>query len=110
MDLSKPFDTVNHDLLISKLVTYGFSHSSLDLMLSCLKNRSQRVNVNNTFSSWEEIIARAPQGSILGPLLFNIFINVIFLFENKAFLGNYADENILFAFGSNPEETITHLR
>ena len=79
-------------------------------MLSYLKNRSQRVNVNNTFSSWEEIIARAPKGSILGPLLFNIFINVIFLFENKVFLSNYADEDVLFVFGSNSEETKTHLR
>ena len=73
-------------------------------MLSYLKNRSHRVNINNNFSTWEEIIAGAPQGSILGLLLFNIFINHIFYFEDKSYLSNYADDNVLYAFGSNMTE------
>ena len=104
MDLSKAFDTINHDLLLAKLKAYGFSHNALVFMLSYLKNRSQRVNINNNFSKWEEIIAGIPQGSILGPLLFNIFINDIFYFEDKSYLSNYADENVLYAFGSNMTE------
>ena len=96
-------------MLIGKLAAYGFSHKPVDLKLSYLKNRSQRVNVNNTFSSWEEIITGVSQGSTLGPWLFNIFINNVFLFENKAFLSNYTDNNVLYAFGSKHEKIKTHL-
>ena len=56
MDLSKAFDTINHDLLIAKLEAYGFFRSALSYTTSYLKHRSQRVSVNSTFSSWEEII------------------------------------------------------
>ena len=104
MDLSKAFDTINHDLLLAKLKAYGFSHNALAFMLSYLKNRSHRVNINNNFSTWEEIIAGTLQGSLLGSLLFNIFINDIFYFEDKSYLSNYADDNVLYAFGSNITE------
>ena len=78
-------------------------------MLSYSKNRSQRVSINSSFSIWEEIAAGVPQESILGPLLFNIFLNDIFYFENRAFLSNYADDNALYAFSSNIEEAIQNL-
>ena len=104
MDLSKAFDTTNHDLLLAKLKAYQFSHNTLAFMLSYLKTRSHRVNINNNFSTWEEIIAGVPQGSILGPLLFNIFVNDFFYFEDKSYLSNYADDNVLYAFGSNMTE------
>ena len=86
MDLSKAFDTINHGLLIAKLEVYGFSNNALLFMLNYLKNRSQRVSINSSFSTWEEIIAGLPQGSILEPLLFNIFLNDIFYFQNRSFL------------------------
>ena len=108
MDLSKAFDTINHDLLIAKLEAYGFSTNALLFMLSYPKSRSQRVSINSSFSTWEEIIAGVPQGSILGPLL-NIFLNDIFYFENRAFISNYADDNVLYAFGSNLEEVKQNL-
>ena len=104
MDLSKAFDTINHDLLLAKLKAYGFSYNALAFMLSYLKNRSHRVSINNNFSTWEEIIVGVRQGSILGSLLFNIFINDIFYFEDKSYLSNYADDNVLYAFGSNLTE------
>ena len=93
MDLSKVFDTLNHNLLIAKLGVYGFERDSLSFMKSYLKDRQQRVRVNNNFSSWEKIIAGVPQGSILGPLLFNIFINGLFVFVSSSNLSNYADDN-----------------
>ena len=60
MDLSKAFDTINHDLLITKLEAYGFSTNALLFMLSYLQKRSQRVSINSSFSTWEEIIAGVP--------------------------------------------------
>ena len=109
MDLSKAFVTINHDLLIAKLKAYGFSYNALSFMLSYLKNRSPRVSINGSFSTWEEIIAGVPQGSILGHLLFNIFLDDIFYFENRSYLSNYADDNVLYAFGSNLEEVKQNL-
>ena len=103
MDLSKAFDTISHDLLLAKLKAYGFSHNVLAFMINYLKNRSHRANINSNFSTWEEVKAGVPQGSILGSLLFNIFIN-IFYFEDKSYLSNCADDNVLYAFGSNMTE------
>ena len=76
-DLSKAFDCLSQ-LLIAKLDAYGFDKNALKLVNSYLSNRKQRVKINNKYSSWSEILFRVPQGSILGPLLFNIFICDIF--------------------------------
>ena len=71
-DLSKAFDCIDHRLLIAKLYSYGISLSSINLLSSYLSNRTQRIKINDCFSLRNEIESGVPQGSILGPLLFNI--------------------------------------
>ena len=73
-------------------------------MKSYLNDRQQRVLVNNNSGSWEKIIAEVPQGPILGPLLFNIFIYNLFLIVSSSNLSTYADDNTLFVSGFKLEE------
>ena len=71
MDMSKAFDTLNHDLLIANLSAYGFEHDALKLIYSYLINRWHRTKINSAFGSCEELTQWVPQGSVLGSLLFN---------------------------------------
>ena len=108
-DLSKAFDCILHDLLIAKMHAYGFNLGSLKLINSYLSNRKQRTKIDSSFSSWAEIILGVPQGSILGPLLFNIYINDIFFFIIESDIANYADDNTLYTSSRYCEETILKL-
>ena len=88
MDLSKAFDSLNHELLLAKLKAYGLDPNSVTFMKSYLTNRLQRCKTNNSFSKWGVVFNGVSQGSTLGPLPFNVFLNDIFLSLQKCYLAN----------------------
>ena len=75
LDLSKAFDTTNYKLLLEKLHAYSFDNDAYKTIQNYLKNRYQRIKINKVFSSCSEILSRVRQGSVLGPLLFDIYLN-----------------------------------
>ena len=83
MDLSKAFECIPHDLLITKLHAYGFSFETLTFLNSFLRNRKQCVKINNIYSDFLKIFSGVPQGSILGLTLVNIFLKDLFLCLKK---------------------------
>ena len=110
MDLSKAFDCLPHGLLIAKLHTYGLSEAACETMLDYLKGRKQRVKISNHRSSWKELNKGVPQGSILGPFLFNVFINDLFLFIDRYKLYNYADDNSIMYSSPDISNIFTNLQ
>ena len=76
MDLSNAFDCLQHDLLLAKLNVDGFDYKSLKLTSSFLSNRKYGTKVNSSFSEWKHLLIGVPQGSVLGPLLLNIYLHV----------------------------------
>ena len=108
-DLSKAFDCLPHELLIAKLDAYGFDKNSLKLIHSYLSNRKQRIKINDTYSSWSEILFGVPQGSILGPLLFNIFICDMYYFLEGFDIANYPDDSTPYCAGKSAESVVINL-
>ena len=108
-DLSKAFDCLPHELLIAKLHGYVFNLAALRLVHNSLSNRKQRTKINSSYSSWEETLFEVPQGSILGTLLFNIFICDLFIIMDDINIANYADDNTPLVSGDTPLNVTTSL-
>ena len=109
MDLSKAFDTLNYDLLIAKLHAYGFQHDALTLLHSYLSKRWHRTKVNTSFSSWEELIKGLPQGCVLGPILFNLYLNDLFYLRDFTEVCNFADDTTFRACDNDLNNLIKRL-
>ena len=108
MDLSKAFDTINHELLITKLYAYGFSKESLKIISSYMTDRWQRTRIDNSFSSWSALLKGVPQGSVLGPIFFNIYFNDIFYFLNCN-ICNFADDTTPYVCNKNLDFVLEQL-
>ena len=110
MDLSKAYDCLPYDLIIAKFEAYGLSKSSLSLLLDYLTSRKQRVKTGSSYSIWNEIKRGVPQGSVLGPVLFNAFINDIFMFIEKTEICNFADDNTIYDCGEDLSNILENLK
>ena len=108
VDLQKAFDMINHDILLNKLNIIGFSDHTIKWFKSYLSNRKFTVNLENSFFEVLSILWRMPQGSILGPLLFLIYVNDM-LMAVKCDLFLYADDTCLVFQNKNVKDIEKHL-
>ena len=109
-DLYKAFDCICHNLLIAKLNAYGLSLPALKLVHNYLQNHKQRTKNGTAYRLWEETFLGVSQGSILGPLLFNIFLCYLFLTIEGNYFTNYADDTTSYVIGNNADEVVSELK
>ena len=105
-DLRKAFDVVDYQLLIEKVNSYHFNNYSVNWIRSYLTDRQQCITEKTTRSSFQKVQSGVPQGSVLGPVLFLLFVNDMPLFINEAYVDIYADDSTLHTASKN----LKHLR
>ena len=107
---TSPFDCFPHDLIIAKLNSYGFDLRALNLIHNYLTKRKQGTKINQSYGSLEVILFGVPRGSILGPILFDIFLSDLFLIVDDIDIANYADDNTIYKEHENIDDLITSLQ
>ena len=111
LDLSKAFDSISHKLLMKKLSTLNFSESALKLMGDFLNQRTQKVKVNGKQSDWIELARGVPQGTVLGPLMFNLYVNDLNdCIDSNSRLVQYADDCLIFSTGTESSKILVDLQ
>ena len=109
LELSKVFNTINHQILLKKMEYYGVHDIAHTWIKSYLSNRKQYVEYNSCKSSCKGLSCGLPQGSILGPLLFLIYINDLANVSQKLFFLFFADDSNIFLSGKNPDLLISEM-
>ena len=95
--------------MVAKLIAYGVEIPSVKLIYDYLPNRKQRIKIRNNYSSWRDVLSGVPQGSILGPLPFNIYLCDVFFLLKDMHVAKYADDTTLYMYGGNIESVIKSL-
>ena len=108
--MSRAYDCLPHDLLVAKFEAYGIDKTGLNLINNYLSNRKQPTKINSSYSDWCDIVRGVPQESILGPLLFNLFINDLFLFIERTNICNFADDNAIYSCQNDLKAVFEDLR
>lgn len=109
LDLSKAFDTVNHKILLDKLYNYGIRGNAHKLITSYLQNRFQRVKANDVLSDYCEVLTGVPQGTVLGPLLFILYVNNLLNSLPEDTIISFADDTAIVSIGKSWNEVETKM-
>ena len=110
MGLSKAFHFIPHNLVVAKLHAYGLDFDTVTFLLNYLKHQKQSVKINNISSFFRTILLGVRQGSILVPILFNIFINNLLLWLTKSELHSFTDDNTIAVTCKNLKDLLLTLK